>query len=104
MQRKHLIAFTLVTIFLLLGFNIINTNRHEQSRSGATPVDIESESATVSESTNAESNRSQTNDTDIAAQPLGQQPKAIIDEVTADIDQAQQADQQRLEQTLESAE
>ncbi len=92
MQRKHLIAFTLVTIFLLLGFNIINTNRHEQSRSGVTSANIESESAAVS------------NSTDMTAQPLGQQPKAIIDEVTADIAQAQQADQQRLEKTLESAE
>ena len=92
MQRKHLIAFTLVTIFLLLGFNIINTNRHEQSRTDEAQIDMASGSEAVS------------NNSDVAAQPLGQQPKVMIDEVTADIEQAQQADQQRLEQTLESAE
>ena len=37
-----------------------------------------------------------------AEQPLGEQPKAIIDNVTADIKQAQQAEQQRLEQMQES--
>ncbi len=32
MQRKHLIVFTLATILLLLGFNMINVNKHEKNK------------------------------------------------------------------------
>ena len=101
MQRKHLIAFTLATIILLLGFNMMNGNRHEKNRAAqvasetpvATETAVDPNSADV-DSTEANVNRSAT----IAVQPLGKQPKAIIDNVTADIEQAQQVEQQQLEQ------
>lgn len=100
MQKKHLIAFTLVTIFMLLGFNIINGNRHEQSRAvqveSETPVGMEVNAVVESEDTS--SSRS----ADSAAQPLGEQPKAILDKATTQIEQAQQVEQQRLE-TMDNA-
>ena len=97
MQKKHLIAFTMATIFLLLGFNIINGKRHEQSR--AAPIENTAPIATET-STATDVNDSNTN---IAAQPLGAQPKAIIDNATSQIEQAQNIEQQRLEQTDSAA-
>ncbi len=96
MQRKHLIAFTLATIFMLLGFNFINSNRHEQSR--AVQAGSETPAATEVNSVVESKNTSPSSSADIAAQPLGEQPKAIIDNATAQIEQAQQVEQQRLEQ------
>lgn len=92
MQKKHLIAFTMATIFLLLGFNIINGKRHEQSR--AAPIENTAPIATET-STATDVNDSNTN---IAAQP-----KAIIDNATSQIEQAQNIEQQRLEQTDSAA-
>ena len=96
MQRKHLIAFTLVTILLLLGFNIINSYRHERSRA----VQVESETLVATEvnSVVESENTSPSNSTTITPQSLGKQPKAIIDKATTQIEQAQQVEQQRLEQ------
>lgn len=87
MQRKHLIAFTLATVFMLLGFNMINNYFHEKSRAALTSSDT----PVMIESDNKKANS-------VAEQPLGKQPKAIIDNVTVDIEQAQQVEQQRLEQ------
>jgi hypothetical protein len=101
MQKKHLIAFTLVTIFMLLGFNIINSNRHEQSRAvqveSETPVGMEVNTVVESENTSSSSSSA-----DSAAQPLGEQPKAILDKATTQVEQAQQVEQQRLE-TMDNA-
>ena len=99
MQRKHLIAFTLATIVMLLGFNFINGDRHEQNRAAlvdsdapvVAEVDTASNSDSMVNNVNGESNT-------INKQPLGEQPKAIIDNATTQIEQAQQVDQQRLEQ------
>ena len=87
MQKKHLIAFTLATIFILLGFNMINNYFHEKKRaelaSSDTPV--------VTESGNKINNS-------VVEQPLGKQPKAIIDNVTTQIDQAQRVEADNLKQ------
>ena len=72
----------------LLGFNIINGNNREQNREiAASSVAAEQPNSTVA-----------TSDTDIISQPLSQQPKAIVDSATSKIDQAQQAEQDRVGQ------
>ena len=88
MEMKHVIIFAIIGIVALLGFNIINGNSREQNRGIATS----SVAAEQSDSTVA------TSDTDITSQPLSQQPKAILDSATSKIDQAQQAEQDRVEQ------
>lgn len=91
MQAKHLIVLALIGIVILLGFNVINSNRHEQNRAAmlnnAKPTQIMTTS----------SNHQPNNSIDIAGQPLGKQPKAIIDNATIQINQA---DQERLQQTV----
>ncbi len=89
MQRKHLIAFTLATIFMLLGFNIINNYFHEKDRAAL----LDSETAGVAENDNDNKMNNS-----IVEQPLGKQPKAILDNVSADIDAAQQVESDRIEQ------
>lgn len=86
MQRKHLIALTLATIFMLFGYNIVSSYFYEKNR--AAPINTDA--AVVK-------NGDKENDS-ISAQPLGEQPKAIIDNATAQIEQAQDTEQQRLEQ------
>tara|TARA_R110002051_G_scaffold105040_1_gene177905 strand:+ start:359 stop:640 length:282 start_codon:yes stop_codon:yes gene_type:complete len=88
MEMKHVIIFAIIGIVALLGFNIINGNSREQNRGIATSsVAAEQPDSTVA-----------TSDTDITSQPLSQQPKAILDSATSKIDQAQQAEQDRVEQ------
>lgn len=94
MQRKHLIAFTLATIFMLLGFNMINNYFHEKDRAALLDKDV----AVVTEMSSSVANDTTDGSVDIAAQPLGKQPKAIIDNTTSQIEQAQNVEQQRLEQ------
>lgn len=93
MQTKHLIILALVGMAVLLGFNIINGNRHEQNRSTALGNTTSVQSKDV-----AISNDKLTNSVDITSQPLGKQPKAIMDNATSQINQAQQAEQERLKQ------
>lgn len=96
MQMKHLIIFALVGMVALFGFNLINGNQREKNRelivSNATSE--QSPSTIVPDTDNVENSS-----TDIVNQPLGKQPKAILDKATTQIEQAQQADKQRLEQT-----
>ncbi len=87
MQRKHLIALTLATVFMLLGFNMINNYFHEKSRAALTSSDTRIVTASDNKKANS-----------IAEQPLGKQPKAIIDNATTQIDAAQDVEQQRLDQ------
>ena len=94
MQRKHLIAFTLATIFMLLGFNMINNYFHEKDRAALLDKDV----AAVTEISSSVANDTTDGSVDIASQPLGKQPKAIIDNTTSQIEQAQNVEQQRLEQ------
>ena len=91
MQIKHLIILALVGMAVLLGFNIINGNRHEQNRAIALSNTTSVQSTTIS-------NNKLTNSIDIASQPLGKQPKAIMDNATSQINQAQQIEQERLKQ------
>jgi len=91
MQMKHLIIFALAGIVLLIGFNMFNSNRHE-SRIAAATSSITSPATTIS----SEDTVNVT--TDIASQPLGKQPKAILDNATAQIEQAEQVNQERVEQ------
>lgn len=95
MQIKHLIIFTLVGMVILLGFNMINGSRHEQNRAAAVNNDAPAQSTdAAANELNTDSNQS----VDIGSKPLGEQPKAIIDNVTSQIDQAQLADRKRLKQ------
>lgn len=92
MQIKHLIVFALVGMAALLGFNIFNDNQHEKNREMLASNNVSEQVAAEpqSEATNSSSN--------IASKPLGEQPKAILDDATTKIDQAQQVEQARLTQ------
>lgn len=92
MQMKHLIIFALAGIVLLIGFNMFNSNRHESRIAAATS------STTISPDTTTSSEDTVNTNTDIASQPLGKQPKAILDNATAQIEQAEQVNQERVEQ------
>lgn len=92
MQVKHLIFIAIAGIAILLGFNVINGSRHEQNRMAAINSDPPTQSASSVSATNANDSA------DISSKPLGEQPKAIMDKATTQIDQAQQADKERLEQ------
>ena len=89
MEMKHLIIFAVVGMVALLGFNMLNGNQRDKNREAIT-------ASSEPELVNSDNN---SNTSDIASQPLGQQPKAILDNATAKIDRAQQADAARLEQT-----
>lgn len=92
MQIKHLIIFSLVGIMALLAFNIINDYQRDKDREMAL-------SSTTSEQKTTGTLVSDTsNSNNIANKPLGEQPKAILDDATTKIDQAQQTDQARLAQ------
>ena len=98
MQMKHLIIFALVGMVALLGFNLINGNQRDKDRESITTsssTEQASTGVTESDSNNDEKNSS----VDITSKPLGEQPKAILDSATTQIEQAQQADQQRLDQS-----
>ena len=86
MEMKHVIIFAVIGIVALLGFNVINGNSHEKKRE------------MVTSSTASDTNDAPSPSTDIASKPLSQQPKAIIDDATNKIDQAQKYEQDRLEQ------
>jgi hypothetical protein len=74
---------------------MFNSNRHE-SRIAATTSSIAT-SIPPDTAISSEGNTVSTN-TDIASQPLGKQPKAILDKATAKIEQAEQVNQDRVEQ------
>ncbi|MGP5211160.1 hypothetical protein ACTXJ5_10240 [Psychrobacter alimentarius] len=101
MQIKHLIIFALVGMVALLGFNLIIGSQHEKNREAAI-----SNATSKQETTDAavsDTKESDSSSTSIANKPLGEQPKAILDDATAKIDQAQQADQARLAQMNDAA-
>jgi cytoskeletal protein RodZ len=102
MQMKHLVVFAIVGMVVLLGFNIINGNQREKNREAITAssqAEVADTQAAVSENNGSDtSSANDSHTSDIVSQPLGQQPKAILDDATSKIDQAQQADAVRLEQ------
>ncbi|MGE6572979.1 hypothetical protein [Psychrobacter namhaensis] len=89
MQIKHLIVFALVGIVALLGFNLVNSYQHDKNREI-----INSRTSTAGLDTDKAVSGSE----NIASKPLGEQPKAILDDATSKIDQAEQTDQARLAQ------
>ena len=95
MQAKHLIVAALVGLVILLGFNMINSSRHEKARAAMTES-AASEAAARTDSTATSANDN--NDDSIASKPLGEQPKAILDDATQKIDQVQAVEAKRLEQ------
>lgn len=88
MQMKHLIIFALVGMAVLLGFNLINGHQRDKHRE----ILVNNNSAESATATDANTGEN------ITSQPLGQQPKAILDDATTQIEQAQRAEQQRVAQ------
>ena len=105
MQMKHLIIFALAGIVILLGFNMLSGSQREKNREVIT-ASMNSENinddvaVAVAESNGTNTSNVNSNTADIANQPLGQQPKAILDNATTKIEQAEQVSQQRVEQTV----
>lgn len=95
MEMKHIIIFALAGFVLLIGFNMMSGGRDD---SNATAVVDSSVPAPAPVSTPTDTTTQSAASESIASQPLGQQPKAILDNATSKIDQAQQADKERLDQ------
>lgn len=89
MQIKHLIIFALAGIVILAGFNMISGSQREKNREAL---------AASSETENTDIVITDSKASDIVSQPLGQQPKAILDKASTQIEQAEQVSQQRSEQ------
>ena len=92
MQMKHLIIFALVGMVVLLGFNLISGHQRDKHRE----ILVNNNSAESATATGANTGEN------IASQPLGQQPKAILDDATTQIEQAQRAEQQRVAQVAKA--
>ena len=105
MQIKHLIIFALAGIVILLGFNMINGSQREKNReviAASNEVEKTATNAAESNDANVSNVNPTTNTSDIASKPLGQQPKAILDKATTQIEQAEQVNQQRSEQMMDT--
>jgi|GEM_PF-310969 len=90
MQAKYLIVVALVGIVLLAGFNMMSSSQNEQDRAA-----MALKTSTASTTGIAESYVEQpvtATEQPITEKPLGEQPKAILDKATTQIDQAQQAE------------
>ena len=81
----------------LLAFNVINNYQRDKDREMAL------NSATSEQETTDAAVSDTSNVNNIANKPLGEQPKAILDDATTKIDQAQQTDQARLAQMDDAA-
>ncbi len=92
MQMKHLIIFALVGMVVLLGFNLISGHQRDKHRE----ILVNNNSAESATATDANTGEN------ITSQPLGQQPKAILDDATTQIEQAQRAEQQRVAQVAKA--
>ena len=89
MQINNLIIIAIAGIVILFGFNSFNSYRHEQNRAAASsqiPL------------ANSPENNQVASSADSTSQPLAQQPKAMMDKATTQIDDAQQASQERVAQ------
>lgn len=87
MQAKHLIIFAIVGIVALLAFNLL--------RGSNEPAPVEATAVTTDA---APANSSTTTNNDIASKPLGQQPKAILDKATTEINNANQVESDKMAQ------
>lgn len=88
MQAKHLIIIAIVGIVALLAFNMLNGSRHNN-----TPVEASAVTTDPSDSTTT----SNSNDS-ISSKPLAEQPKAMVDKASDSIEQAQQAETDKMAQ------
>lgn len=95
MQMKHLIIFAIAGIILLIGFNVMNSDRREDNTTAV--VDKETTDSAVVAETYTDAN-TESAPSAIADKPLGQQPKAIIDKATTQIEQAEQDNQEQVKQ------
>ena len=105
MQIKHLIIFALAGMVILLGFNMISGSQREKNREvidASNEVEKTATNAAESNDANASTVNPTTTTSDIASKPLGQQPKAILDKATTQIEQAEQVNQQRSEQMMDT--
>ena len=104
MQMKHLIIFALAGIVILLGFNMMSGSQREKNREViAASNEVEKTGTDTAESNGANTdNVGNSHTADISSQPLGQQPKAILDNATTKIEQAEQVSQQRVEQMADT--
>ncbi len=107
MQMKHLIIFALASMVILLGFNMISGSQREKNREViAASNEVEKTATNAAESNDANVSNVNVNPTtttsNIASKPLGQQPKAILDKATTQIEQAEQVNQQRSEQMMDT--
>ncbi len=84
MQPKHIIAAALVGIVALIVFNVLNSH----SRPEVAPVQVESSSGPAA----------QDSTTETAAPSLGEQPKAILDNVHNNIDAAKAKEADKMAQ------
>ena len=91
MQAKHLIIFAIVGIVALLAFNLLRGSNESTQPVEATAI-----------TTDADTADSSTNN-DIASKPLGQQPKAILDKATTQINEANQAESDKMAQVEATA-
>ncbi len=94
MQMKHLIIFAIAGIILLIGFNMMNSDRRDDTTA---VVDKETTDSAVVAETYTDAN-TESAPSAIADKPLGQQPKAIIDKATTQIEQAEQDNQEQVKQ------
>ena len=94
MQMKHLIIFAIAGIILLIGFNMMNSDRRDDTTA---VVDKETTDSAVVAETYTDAN-TESAPSAIADKPLGQQPKAIIDKATTPIEQAEQDNQEQVKQ------
>lgn len=94
MQMKHLIIFAIAGIILLIGFNMMNSDRRDDTTA---VVDKETTDSAVVAETYTDAN-TESAPSAIADKPLGQQPKAIIDKATTQIEQAEQDNHEQVKQ------
>lgn len=98
MQLKHLIIFAVVGFAVLLGFNVINGNRHENKRAMAVSPDTSIAPEFTTDNANLSATNNDTPSNTVTDQPLAEQPKAMMDKATSQIDDAELADKERLAQ------
>ncbi|WP_131668743.1 hypothetical protein [Psychrobacter pygoscelis] len=89
MPAKLLIVIAILGIAGLVVFNLINTPKHDLATAEADTVN--------------ESSASVQSDESIANKPLGQQPKAMVDQATAEIERAQQIEHDNMAQMASEA-
>ncbi|WP_199508101.1 MULTISPECIES: hypothetical protein [unclassified Psychrobacter] len=89
MQPKHIIIAALVGIVALIVFNVLNSH----SRPEVAPVQVESSSEPA-----AQESAATVSNTETAAPSLGEQPKAILDNVHNNIDAAEAKEADKMAQ------